>query len=166
MPVLAALNATTRARGPVSTLPAITAETVCALRRRRAGAHPGVPLTIVRDQARAQRCALVPSLAQRRGLALVCLPAYSPTLNLRERCGKCVQKPGLDAPSAADHLACQHAIIAGSAQALDKHQEALASFLTLQLPSFKAVQVIGEESNVSLFPVTQRTQRKVSSVAA
>jgi hypothetical protein len=38
--------------------------------------------------------------------------------------------------------------------------------LTLKFQSFTAVQVIGEESNISLFPVARRTQRKVSSIAA
>ena len=51
-------------------------------------------------------------------------------------------------------------------QASDTHQEALASLLTLKFQSFTAVPVIGEESNISLFPVARRTQRKVSSIAA
>lgn len=164
--VLAALNATTRAIFTVQHLTYITSETVCELLQRLAGAHPGIPITIVLDNARYQRCALVQSLAQKLGIALLCLPAYSPNLHLIERFWKFVKKQCLYSKYYADHVAFQHAIITCIAQASDKHKEELASLLTLQFQSFKAVQVIGEESNVSLFPVARQRQRKVSSKAA
>jgi transposase len=164
--VLAALNATTRAIFTVRNLTYITSDTVCELLRLLAGAHPGVPLTIVLDNARYQRCALVQSLAQRLGMELLFLPPYSPNLNLIERFWKFVKKQCLYSKYYADHLAFQQAIIECIEQAPDKHQEALTSLLTLKFQSFKAVQVIGEGSNVSLFPVARRTQRKVSSMAA
>ena len=77
-----------------------------------------------------------------------------------------VKKQCLYSKYSADHLAFQQAIIECIEQASDTHQEALASLLTLKFQSFTAVQVIGEESNISLFPVARRTQRKVSSIAA
>ena len=49
-------------------------------------------LTIVLDNARYQRCALVQSLAQSLGIELLFLPAYSPNLNLIERFWKFVKK--------------------------------------------------------------------------
>jgi hypothetical protein len=49
---LAALNTNTRASFTVTTLTSITSETVCALLRLLAGAHPGVPLTVGLDKAR------------------------------------------------------------------------------------------------------------------
>jgi transposase len=164
--VLAALNATTRDIFTVKNLTYITAETVCELLRLLAGAHPGVPLTIVLDNARYQRCALVQSLAQRLGIELLFLPAYSPNLNLIERFWKFVKKQCLYSKYYADHHSFQHAIIACIEQAPDKHKEELASLLTLKFQSFKAVRVIGEESNVSLFPVARQTRKKVSSKAA
>ena len=164
--VLAALNATTREIWSVRNLTSITSETVCELLRLLAGAHPGMPLTIVLDNARYQRCALVQSLAQRLGIELLFLPAYSPNLNLIERLWKFVKKQCLYSKYYADHLAFQQAIIECIEQASDTHQEALASLLTLKFQSFTAVPVIGEESNISLFPVARRTQRKVSSIAA
>lgn len=164
--ILAALHATTRAIFTVQNLTDITSETVCEFLRLLAGAHPGMPITVVLDHARDQRCALVQGLAQRLSIALRFLPAYSPTLNLIERFWKFVKKPCLYSKYYEDHLAFQRAILECIAQAPDKHKEALASLLTLQFQSFKTVQVIGEESNVSLFPVTRRTQRKVSSKAA
>jgi len=123
-------------------------------------------LTIVLDNARSQRCALGQSLAQRLGIALRFLPAYSPNLHLIERFWKFVKKPCLYFKYYADHLAFQHAILACIEQAPHQHKETLASLLTLKFQSFKAVRVIGEESNVSLFPVARRTQIKVSSKAA
>jgi transposase len=164
--VLAALNATTRELFTVTNLTYITSVTVCEFLRLLAGAHTGVPITIVLDNARYQRCALVQSLAQTLGIELLFLPPYSPNLNLIERFWKFVKKQCLYSKYYADHLAFQHAIIACIAQAPDKHKEELASLLTLKFQSFKAVQVIGEESSVSLFPVARQRQRKVSSKAA
>ena len=164
--VLAALNATTRDIFTVTNLTYITSETVCALLRLLAGAHPGVLITIVLDNARYQRCTLVQSLAQRLGIELLFLPAYSPNLNLIERFWKFVKKQCLYSKYYADHLSFQQAIITCIEQAPDKHKEELASLLTLKFQSFKAVRVIGEESKVSLFPVARQRQRKVSSKAA
>jgi transposase len=97
---------------------------------------------------------------------LLFLPAYSPNLNLIERFWKFVKKTCLYSKYYADHHVFQQAIIACIEQAADKHKEELASLLTLKFQSFKAVRVIGEASNVSLFPVTRRKQAKVSSKTA
>jgi transposase len=164
--VLAALNATTRDICTVRNLTYITSETVCELLRVLAGAHPGVLITIVLDHARYPRCALGQSLAQRLGIELLFLPAYSPNLNLIERFWTFVKKQGLYSKYYAAPRAFQHAIIECIEQAPDKHKEELASVLTLKFQSCKAVRVIGEASNVSLFPVARQTQRKVSSKAA
>jgi transposase len=164
--VLAALNATTREIFTVTNLTYITSATVCELLRLLASAHPGVPITVVLDNARYQRCALVQSLAPQLGIELLFLPAYSPNLNLIERFWKFVKKTCLYSKYYADPLSFQKAIMECIEQAPDKHQEELASLLTLKFQSFKAVRVIGEESNVSLFPVAQQRQRKVSSQAA
>jgi transposase len=164
--VLAALNATTRELCTVTNLTYITSVTVCELLRLLAGAHPGVPITIVLDNARYQRCALVQSLAQTLRIELLFLPPYSPNLNLIERFWKFVKKQCLYSKYYADHHSFQQAILECIAQAPEKHKQALASLLTLKFQSFKAVQVIGEESNISLFPVPRQRRRKVSSQAA
>src|SRR5215831_2725409 len=75
--VLAALHATTKEIVTVQNLTYVTAETVCALRRLLAGAYPAVPITIVLDNARYQKCALVQELARSLGMELLYLPAYS-----------------------------------------------------------------------------------------
>ena len=96
-----------------------------------AGVHPGVLLTVVLDNARSQRWALVQSLAQRLGIALLFLPAYSPNLHLIERFWTFVKKPCLSSKYSPDHGCFQQAIIACIAQAPDKHKEELESLLTL-----------------------------------
>ena len=115
--VLAALNATTRQLFTGKHLTYITSETVCEFLRLLVAAHPGVPITVVLDHARYQRCALVQSLAQSLGIAWLFLPAYSPNLHLIERFWKFVKKQCLYSKYYADHHAFQHAIIACIEQA-------------------------------------------------
>ena len=110
----------------------VVSATVCELLRLLAGAYPGVLSTVVLDHARSQRCALVQSLAQRLGIALLFLPPYSPNLHLMERFWTFVKKPCLYSKHYADHLSFQQAIITCIAQAPDKHKEELASLLTLR----------------------------------
>jgi transposase len=66
---LAAWHATTPAILTVQHLTDVTAETVCALLRRLAGASPALPITIVRDHARDHKCALGQELARSLGIA-------------------------------------------------------------------------------------------------
>jgi transposase len=164
--VLAALNATTRELFTVHNLTYITSATVCELLRVLAGAHPGVPLTIVLDNARYQRCQLVHQLAQSLGIELLFLPSYSPNLNLIERFWKFVKKQCLYSKYYADPPAFQQAILECIAQAPTHYRAELASLLTLKFQTFKAVPVIGEASNVCLFPVPKKVHRQVSSQAA
>src|SRR6516164_7103003 len=50
------------------------------------------PITLVLDNARYQKCALVQALAASLGIELLYLPSYSPNLNLIERLWKFVKK--------------------------------------------------------------------------
>ena len=61
--VLAALNAITHEIFTVQNLTYVTAETVCELLRLLAGTQPGIPMTVILDNARYQRCALVQAVA-------------------------------------------------------------------------------------------------------
>ena len=76
------------------------------------GGHQGV-LTGVRDHARYQRGVLGQSLAQRLGIEVLFLPAYSPNLQLIERFWKFGKKKCLYSKDYADPLSFQHAISAG-----------------------------------------------------
>jgi transposase len=52
----------------------------------------GVPITLILDNARYQRCRRVQELAASRGMELLYLPSYSPNLNRIERLWKLVKK--------------------------------------------------------------------------
>ena len=161
MHVLAALNAITHEVLTVQNLTYITAETVCELLRLLANAQPGIPVTVILDNARYQRCALVQSVAQTLGIELLYLPTYSPNLNLIERFWKFVKKPCLYAKYYPDSEAFQNASMACIEQAPTLHKEELESLLTLRFQTFQAVSVLGEHPTVS-----KKSTKKVLSKAA
>jgi transposase len=164
--VLAALNAITHEVFTVQNLTYVTAETVCELLRLLAGAHPGMPITLVLDNARYQKCALVQALARGLGIELLYLPAYSPNLNLIERFWKWVKKKSLYSKYYATSVDFHKAIQTCIAQAHHPHRAELKSLLTLRFQTFKEVPVIGEGGKVRLFSGANQPQKKVSSKAA
>lgn len=70
----------------------VNTETMCALLRLVAARGLVVPVTLVLDNARYQRNALVMGLAQKPGIELLFLPSYSPNLNLIERLWRFVKR--------------------------------------------------------------------------
>ena len=54
--------------------------------------HTGVPVSLILDNARYQKCQLVFDKAKTLNIELVYLPAYSPNLNLIERLWRFVKK--------------------------------------------------------------------------
>jgi transposase len=74
----------------------INAESVCALLGSVAEAAVGLPITLVLDNARYQKCAVVQTLAESLGIELLYLPSYSPNLNLIERLWRFVRKESLN----------------------------------------------------------------------
>ena len=95
--VLGALNAVTHQVVRVTNHGYINAESVCALLRAVVALGLGVPVTLVLDNARYQKCAPVRELASSLGVELLYLPSYSPNLNLIERLWRFVRKEVLDA---------------------------------------------------------------------
>lgn len=89
--VLGALDFASKAMTTVCNTGYINATTVCDLLRMLVSQYPGVPLTLVLDNARYQRCRLVQDLAAELGIELLFLPSYSPNLNLIERVWKFVK---------------------------------------------------------------------------
>jgi transposase len=94
--VLGALDAVTHRLIRVTNHGYINAESVCALLKAVAEAAVGLPITLVLDNARYQKCALVQGLAASLGIELLYLPSYSPNLNLIERLWRFVRKQSLD----------------------------------------------------------------------
>jgi len=144
--VLAALPAPSHELFTVTNLTYITATTVCELLHLLAGASPGLPITLVLDNARYQRCALVQTVAASLGIELLYLPPYSPNLNLIERVWKFVKKQCLYSQYYPDSAAFQHAIQDCLAKIPTPYQAPLASLLTLRFQTFTAVPVVGDPS--------------------
>jgi transposase len=94
--ILGALDAVTHRLIRVTNHEYINAESVCALLRAVAAAGVGLPITLVLDNARYQKCAVVQGLASSLGIELLYLPGYSPNLNLIERLWRFVRKESLD----------------------------------------------------------------------
>ena len=66
----------------------VNTETMCELLRKIADLGLSGPITLVLDNARYQRNAVVQALAAQLGITLLFLPSYSPNLNLIERLWK------------------------------------------------------------------------------
>lgn len=90
--VLGALNAVTNELVSVTNDSYINAGSVCDLLRKLASSHADIPMTLVLDNARYQKCKLVQALADSLSIKLLYLPPYSPNLNLIERLWKFVKK--------------------------------------------------------------------------
>ena len=86
--VLGALNAITHEVIIVTNDTYINAESVCQLLHKLAALGLSIPITLVLDNARYQKCKLVQELADSLSIELLYLPSYSPNLNLIERLWK------------------------------------------------------------------------------
>jgi transposase len=94
--VLGAFDAVTHRLIRVTNQGYINAESVCTLLRAVAGSAVGLPITLVLDNARYQKCAVVQALAESLGIELLYLPSYSPNLNLIERLWRFVRVESLN----------------------------------------------------------------------
>jgi transposase len=136
--VLGALNAITYEVITVTNLTYINSESVCQLLGKLRALQG--PITLVLDNARYQRCALVQSAADTLGIELLYLPAYSPNLNLIERLWKFVKKQCLYSKYYTDFSAFTSAIEDCLAHSHTTHKQTLSSLLTLNFQSFKKAQ--------------------------
>jgi transposase len=143
--VLAALNAVTKEIVSVANTTYVTAETVCSLLGQLAAAHVGMPITVVLDNARYQRCAMVQEMAACLNIELLFLPSYSPNLNLIERFWKFVKKECLYGKYYADHQAFEQAILACIAHASTRHKTKLQTLLTLNFQTFEDVSLVPDQ---------------------
>src|SRR5947209_6147932 len=75
--VLGAVDAVSHNLVQVTNHSYINAESVCALLRAVVEAGTGLPITLVLDNARYQKCALVAGLAAQLGVELLYLPSYA-----------------------------------------------------------------------------------------
>ena len=89
--VLGAWNAMTRELIAMTNTTVVHTETMCGLLRKVAALGLAEPITLVLDNARYRRNAVVQGLATKLGVALLYLPSYSPNLNLIERLWKFIR---------------------------------------------------------------------------
>jgi transposase len=89
--VLGALNFVTKKVTTIANDTYITATVVCEILRKVASEYVGVPVHIILDNARYQKCEIVTTLAESLEITLHYIPPYSPNLNLIERLWKHVK---------------------------------------------------------------------------
>lgn len=139
--VLGAIDALTKQITTITNTTYITSAEVCQLLTKLAAqATPEVPITVVLDNARYQRCRLVQTHAATLKIELLFLPPYSPNLNLIERLWKFVKKKCLYSTYYDKFDKFQEAISNCLNDAPTKHQSELQSLLTLNFQTFEKSQ--------------------------
>jgi transposase len=140
--VLGALDAVSHNLVQVTNHSYINAESVCALLRAVVEAGTGLPITLVLDNARYQKCTLVAGLAAQLGVELLYLPSYSPNLNLIERLWKFVKKECLNSIHYPNYEAFTTAITQCLDELPTKHKADMRSLLTHNFQTFENVSIL------------------------
>jgi transposase len=140
--VLGALHAVSHRLVRVANHSYINAASVCDLLRASARAGAGRPVTLVLDNARYQKCALVKDLARRLGIHLLYLPSYSPNLNLIERVWKFVKKQCLAAVHHGTYEQFTAAIDNCLAELATTHRKDMKSLLTHKFQMFDKASMV------------------------
>jgi transposase len=140
--VLGAWNAVTRELVSVTNTTVVNTATMCELLQKIAALGLTGPITLVLDNARYQRNAVVMACAEQLGLTLLFLPSYSPNLNLIERLWKFIKRRSLYGryhPAFADFRA---AIEETLDQLATTYATDLASLMTLNFQRFENVSLM------------------------
>ena len=140
--VLGALNVVSHELVTVMNETYINAESVCELLRKITDKYVGIPITLVLDNARYQKCALVQDLARSLNIELLYLPSYSPNLNLIERLWKFVKKKCLYSEYYPEFNLFKGAICQCLSSTHTKHKKELRSLFTLRFQTFKNPQIV------------------------
>ena len=141
--VLGAFNAVSRELIRVTNDSYINAETVCQLLWKISALGLGVPITLVMDNARYQRCRLVQDLAAVLSIELLFLPSYSPNLNLIERLWKFTKKEVLNSRQQKCFADFRSSIDRCLNELTTTYQAKIASLMTLKFQTFENVSILG-----------------------
>ena len=140
--VLGALDAVTHELIRVTNHDYINAESVCALLRAVAAAAVGRPITLVLDNARYQKCAVVQAVAESLRIELLYLTSYSPNLNLIERLWRFLRKQSLDSTYYEDFAQFTAAIDHCLDNLATVHKGEMATLLTHKFQIFEDVPLL------------------------
>ena len=140
--VLGAWNAVTRELIAVTNTTVVNTATMCELLRKIAALGLSGPITLVLDNARYQRNALVQDLAKELEITLLFLPSYSPNLNLIERLWKFIKRRSLYGryhPTFAEFRAAIEETVDGLSTT---HADQLETLMTLNFQQFQDVSLM------------------------
>ena len=140
--VLGAWNAVTHELVAVTNTTVVNTETMCELLRKIAGLGLTGPISLVLDNARYQRNAVVQAFAQELGITLLFLPSYSPNLNLIERLWKFIKRRSLYGRYHPTFAEFRAAIEQTIAELPAQHASDLASLMTLNFQRFENVSLM------------------------
>jgi transposase len=140
--VLGAWNAVTRELIAVTNTTVVNTTTMCELLRKIAALELSGPITLVLDNARYQRNAVVQDLAKELAITLLFLPSYSPNLNLIERLWKFIKRRSLYGryhPTFAEFRAAIEETVNGLSTT---HADQLETLMTLNFQQFQDVSLM------------------------
>lgn len=140
--VLGAWNAVTRELIAITNTTVVNTDTMCELLRAVAARGLIGPVTLVLDNARYQRNAIVMGLAAELTIELLFLPSYSPNLNLIERLWRFMKRKaayGRYHPTFADFRAAIEDVLD---RVPTTHANKLASLMTLNFQEFDEVSLL------------------------
>jgi transposase len=135
--VLGALDAISHEMVVVTNTGYINAYSVCELLIKLSQRFDRLPISIVLDNARYQKCKLVQATAKLFDIELLYLPAYSPNLNLIERMWKFVKKKCLNSKYYSDFASFTKSITEVLSKTNGCYKKELDSLLSLKFQSFK-----------------------------
>lgn len=140
--VLGAWHAVSRELIAITNTTVVNSDTMCELLRAVFARGLLGPVTLVLDNARYQRNAVVQALAAELGITLLFLPSYSPNLNLIERLWRFVKRKaayGKYHPTFADFRTAVQDVLA---QVPTTHANQLAALMTLNFQEFDEVSLL------------------------
>ena len=140
--VLGAINALTHEIITVTNESYINSQSVCELLDKLAALSLTIPITLILDNARYQKCHKVRDHAQQLGIELLYLPSYSPHLNLIERLWKFVRNECLYSKYYETFDDFKKAISNCLDTANTNKKEKLATLLTWNFQSFRNVKFL------------------------